>query len=388
MEHLWDFYDRENVNFKRGKGVYLYEEGFWQDKAYLDFSAGGAVNNLGYGNKAVNRALIKHAKLGIWHLSNYYKNRSAEKLAKMFYKATGFEKIFFTNSGAEAVELSIKVARKYKGKTDIISLVGAFHGRTYGAMSASFNASKKEGFAPFLEGFSFAEKNLASIEEKITSNTAAVIIEPIQGAEGVNFLGFKFLYDLKQLCLKYNILLIVDEIQTGMGRCGKLFCYEYANIIPDIVLSSKGIASGFPFGAVLTSEDIASKIPRDMHGGTFNTNLLGVAAAAITLKKINSKKILKNAKEMGEVLEIGLWDLKSHFPSIVEEIKGYGLMKGIKINSKFNAKEIMLRLTKEQNVLVGVAGGNVIKITPPIIIKEKDLRIGIIKIKNLFNTLR
>ena len=388
MQYLWDFYERENVNFKRGKGVYLYEEGFWKERAYLDFSAGGAVNNLGYGNKAVNRALIKHAKLGVWHLSNYYKNKSAEKLARMFYKATGFEKVFFTNSGAEAVELSIKVARKYKGKTDFISLVGAFHGRTYGAMSASFNEAKKEGFGPFLYGFSFAEKDIASIEAKITPNTAAIIIEPVQGAEGMNFLGIKFLYDLKQLCLKYDILLIVDEIQTGMGRCGKLFCYEYAKIMPDIVLTSKGIASGFPFGAVLTSKDIASKMSNATHGGTFNANLLGVAAAIATLKKINNKKVLANAKEMGDILEIGLRELKSHFPSIVEEIKGYGLMRGLKINSKFHAKEIMLRLTKEYNLLVGVAGGNVIKITPPIIIKEKDLKIGIIKIKNLFNTLR
>lgn len=388
MSYFWDFYEREQINFACGKGCYLYTRGIFREEKYLDFNCGGAVNNLGYGNKAVKKALIKQAKTGLWHSSNYYKNKKAEKLAHMLCKATGFEKVFFTNSGTEAVELAIKAVRKYSEKKEIICLENGFHGRTFGAMSASFNTSKKEIFAPLLEGFVFAKPSIKDLEEKITPNTAAIIMEPVQGAEGMNYLGLDFLKDVKTFCVKNNILLILDEIQTGMGRTGKLFMHQHTEASPDILLSSKAIASGFPFGAVFTFNNIALNLQNKSHGGTFNSNLLGVEMAIATFKQINSRKILNNALKISALLEKALADLQSHFPSVIEEIKGYGMLRGLKINEKFNAKEIMFRLTAEEKLLVGLSNFNVLRITPPIIINEKELMEGISKLKKLFKTLR
>jgi acetylornithine/N-succinyldiaminopimelate aminotransferase len=395
MKYLWNVHERDDVTFSKGKGVYLFSRTFLKNKKYLDFNAGGGVNSLGYGNKKVIRAISKQVKK-IWHLSNYYQNKLAEKLASELCKTVnsekGFNKVFFTNSGTEGVEFAIKTARKFfrsqdVNKFEIISLENGFHGRTYGSLSASANSKYKEGFGPFLEGFINVKAEISEIEKKISEKTAAILVEPIQGADGINFLGWEFLTNLKTLCEKYNILLIFDEVQTGMGRTGKLFAFQHTEIIPDIMILSKGIAAGFPFGAVLTREEIANSIGLSSHGGTFNANLLGIVAARSTLSQINKAAFLENVVNSSAILELELQSLKKDFPNFIISVKGFGLMRGLELSSSLNAKELVKQFSKKERLLLGTAAHNVLRITPPLIITPDEIKLGISKIQNFLSNL-
>lgn len=385
MNYFWNVHDREDINFTSGEGVYL----FANKKSYLDLNAGGAVNSLGYNNKKLVEVLKNQADK-IWHLSNYYQNKMAEKFAEELCLKAGMEKTFFVNSGTEGIELAIKTARKFfceKGANEIIALTNAFHGRTLGALSATHNHIYKKGFGDLLSGFVHAEPSIASIKEHITSKTVAIIVEPIQGEGGINFLGFEFLKELRKLCDEKGSLLILDEVQTGMGRTGKLFAFQYAGIKPDILVLAKGIAGGFPFGAVITSKKIASSIQNGNHGGTFGGNLLGLAVAREALKQISTTKFLNNVQLSSKTLQEELIKLKLEFPKIVEEIKGFGLMRGIKLNENINLKELASNLALKEHVLFGKASGNVLRITPPLIITLEEIKMGIQKLRNQLEKL-
>jgi acetylornithine/N-succinyldiaminopimelate aminotransferase len=383
--YIWNTHVREQIDFEKGKGVYLQAE---NGEKYLDLSAGGAVNSLGYSNKKLVFALIEQSKK-IWHLSNYYRNKKAESLAEEFFKASAFDASFFCNSGSEAVEGAIKLTRKYfhslgSKKYEIISLQKSFHGRTMGALSTSSNPLHTEGYGPFLKGFISATPDIKKIEKTITAQTAAIIVEPIQGEGGINFLGWEFLFKVKELCARKNILLIFDEVQTGMGRTGKLFAFEWAGVRPDIVVLAKGIAGGFPMGAVLTTKRLANVINPGSHGTTFGGNLLAITCAIATLKQINQPGFLNNVLEASGQLEVELQKLIKSFPELITEIKGFGLMRGISIKSEINAKEISKAIFEEK-VLVGVVSGNVIRITPPLIITAAEIKKGFSKIKKVLN---
>ena len=385
MNYFWNVHDREDINFTSGEGVYLLAN----KKGYLDLNAGGAVNSLGYNNKKLIEVLKKQADK-IWHLSNYYQNKMAEKFAEELCLKAGMEKAFFLNSGTEGIELAIKTARKFffeKGPIEIIALKNAFHGRTMGALSATHNPIYKKGFGDLLSGFIHTEPTITSIKEHITSKTAAIIVEPIQGEGGINFLRFEFLKELRTLCDEKGILLILDEVQTGMGRTGKLFAFQHAGIAPDILVLAKGIASGFPFGAVLTSKKIADSIQKGNHGGTFGGNLLGLVVASEVLKQISTTKFLKNVQAASKTLQEELHKLKLEFPKIIEEVKGFGLMRGIKLNENINLKELTSNLALKEQVLFGKASGNVLRITPPLIITPEEIKMGIQKLRNQLEKL-
>ena len=392
MAYLWNVHKRQDISFTSGSGCYLFSRKFiFKKEKYLDFNSGGGVNSLGYSHPNLVSAITKQAKK-IWHLSNYFESTMAESLSKKLCKLSGFDKVFFVNSGAEGVEFAFKVARRFffnqnKEKYEIISLKTGYHGRTMGALSACANEFYRKGFGPLLEGFIHAEPNIEDIKQKITPKTAGIIVEPIQGNEGIMFLGWKFLQELRELCTKNDILLILDEIQTGVGRTGKFFAYEHANIKPDILILAKGIAGGFPLGAVLSSEEIANSIPISGHGGTFGGNLLGVAVAKETVKQIASEGFLNHLTLISKVIDDELNALQKSFPNIIEEVRGFGLMRGLKINKNISVEEVMKEALKKEHLILGSASGGVIRITPPLIITEEEFKSGIQKIRAILSKL-
>jgi acetylornithine/N-succinyldiaminopimelate aminotransferase len=393
MSYLWNVHQRESLTFQSGKGVFLItKNSLLQKRRYLDFNAGGAVNSLGYGNKGLIKALKRQAGK-IWHLSNYYENRLAEKLATNLCKLAGLKKAFFVNSGSEGVEFALKVARRFfyskgEGRYEIISLKRGYHGRTMGALSASANPKYREGFEPLCEGFIHVNENLAEIEAQISSKTCAIILEPVQGAEGMHFLGWDFLKEVRKLCDKHGILLILDEIQTGIGRLGSFFAFEKAGIKPDILILAKGIAGGFPLGAVLSSDEIANSLPIGGHGGTFGGNLLGVSVALETISQISKPPFLENVITSSAMLEFCLQEVKHDFPHIVDEVRGFGLMRGLKINNNIDVKNLIATLSRQEELLCGTASGNVLRITPPLIITPEEVKEGMTRLKRLFSKIK
>lgn len=383
---LWKTHKRERVNFKTGRGVFLYKKRlFVFNNKYLDFTSGGGVVNLGYNNKNVKHAIARQLRTGILHLSNYYLNNLAEGYAKALCLASGFETAFFTNSGTESNEAAIKLVRKYFAKNDkqkyeIISLTGAFHGRTLGSLSATYNVKYRQGFEPLCEGFVFSDPK--NIEEKITEKTAAIILEPIQGEGGVNFLGFDTIEAIYNLCKKYKILLIFDEVQTGFGRTGKLFSYQHTKIKPDIITCAKGIANGIPFGAVLTRKEISDCIEEGSHGGTFGGNLIAVSSAKATLQQINNNDFLDKVSEVANYVKDKLFNLKGEFPDLILEVRGFGLMLGIKMADVCDINEVKNLAVKER-LLLGVCSSNIIRITPPLVISKEEVDVGVRKLKNV-----
>ncbi len=392
MSYLWNVHQREALTFESGKGVFLFNKNsLLQKRRYLDFNAGGAVNSLGYSNKGIVKAL-KRQSGKIWHLSNYYQNNLAEKLAKKLCNLAKMDKAFFVNSGSEGVEFALKVARRFfyskeVGKHEIISLKRGYHGRTMGALSASSNLKYREGFEPLCGGFVQVNENLAEIEDTISSKTCAIILEPVQGAEGMHFLGWDFLKGVRKMCDKHGILLILDEVQTGIGRLGSFFAFEKADIKPDIVVLSKGIAGGFPFGAVLSSEEIANEMPQGGHGGTFGGNLLGVSVALEAISQISKPSFLENVISSSAMLDFFLQDLQHSFPHIIQELRGFGLMRGLKITDKIDVKNLISTISRQEELLCGTASGNVLRITPPLIIKPEEIKYGMTRLQRLFSKL-
>jgi len=372
-------YKRININFISGKGSWLYTK---KDK-YLDFSSGIAVNCLGHANKKLITAINKQSKK-LWHVSNAFLIPEGEKLAQRLVKKTFADSIIFQNSGAEATEAAIKVARRYfysigkENKVNIICIKNSFHGRTLAAIHASGSKKMIQGFGPKVTGFKHFEfGNHKQLKKLINKNTAAIMIETVMGEGGIKVIPSWCIKALRELCDKKGILLILDEVQCGIGRSGKFFAFEYAGVKPDIVPIAKGIGGGFPIGAVLMTKKVARAMIPGTHGSTFGGNPLAMAVGNAVLDQIN-KTLLNNVNKMSKYFLFNLNILKKKYPRIIKEVRGIGLLIGIQLHqdqTKF-IKKLM-----DNKLLTIRAAENVIRILPPLNVKksEIDLALKIIK---------
>ena len=366
-------YARFDIYFEKGKGVYLYDT---NGKKYIDMLAGIAVNTLGYNHLELTKAICKQAEKVI-HVSNLFKIKPQEEVAKILVKnSIKNGKVFFCNSGAEANETAIKLVRKYfydKGKPEkheIITFTGGFHGRTIGSLTATAQPKYHEGFKPLLQGIKYAEfNNIESLKETITENTAGIMFEIIQGEGGVNPIDKEFLNEIIKISKENEILIVLDEVQTGIGRTGKFFAYQHFDFQPDIITSAKGLAGGVPIGAVIAKEEIAKSFTPGTHGSTFGGNYLSTTAAKVVLTEILKDNFLEKVKEKGEYL-------KNKLREIGLSPKGIGLMIGVDLPENINAKEIVKECIKN-GLIIGIAGKNTLRFVPPLVINYKEIDEGI-----------
>ena len=381
MSYLAKNYNRKKISFKYGKGSFLYST---NGKKYLDFVQGIAVNSLGHAHPKLINTINKQSKK-LWHVSNAFQIPEGEMLAKKFAKKTFADYVMFQNSGAEATEAAIKVARRYfysigkPKKNRILCIKNSFHGRTIAAIYASGSKKMTEGFGPKVGGFDHFEfGNQKSLISKITKNTAAIMVEPIMGEGGIKVIPDWFLKNLRRICNKKNILLILDEVQCGIGRSGDFFAFEKSKVKPDIVPIAKGIGGGFPIGAVLMNKKAASGMIFGTHGSTFGGNPLAMSVGNSVMDIIHNKKFLNNVKKISKYFLTNLNKIKEKYPKVINEIRGRGLLIGIQLKTdqvKFIKKLI------DNKLLTIRAAENVVRILPPLNVKksEIDLAIKIIK---------
>ena len=372
-------YARQDLVFARGEGVWLISE---SGERYLDFGSGVAVNNLGHAHPRLVAALAEQAEK-LWHTSNLYRVSGQEVVAARLAELTFAEKIFFCNSGAEACEGAIKVARRYQfvsGHSErqrIITFNGAFHGRTLATLAAGGNEKYLEGFAPNADGFdNLPFGDHAALEAAITPATAAIMIEPVQGEGGVRSVPAQCLQGLRALCDQHGLLLIFDEVQTGIGRSGKLFAHEWAGVTPDVMAVAKGLGGGFPVGAVLATAEAAKGMTPGTHGSTFGGNPLAMAVAAAVLEIVSEPGFLEDVQLKALRLKQGLASLKDRFPSVVEDVRGVGLLTGLKLKSGVAPAALVKAAIGEHLLLIG-AGDNTVRVLPPLIVSEAEIANGI-----------
>ncbi|MBL8846301.1 MAG: aspartate aminotransferase family protein [Hyphomicrobium zavarzinii] len=370
-------YARQNIVFARGEGSWLETEA---GERYLDFGSGVAVNALGHAHPRLVAALTEQAGQ-LWHTSNLYRVAGQEKLAGRLVEVTFADKVFFCNSGAEACEGAIKAARRYHyvaGNPErwrIITAQGAFHGRTLATLAAAGNPKYLEGFGPEAPGFDHVPfGDLEAVRQAIGPETAAVMIEPVQGEGGVHVGAADYLRGLRALCDEAGILLVFDEVQTGVGRSGKLFSHEWSGITPDIMAIAKGIGGGFPLGAVLATERAASGLTAGTHGSTFGGNPLATAVGSAVLDVVLEPGFLEGVQQKALRLRQSLARIQDQFPSLVTEVRGQGLLAGIKVNAA--PPDVVAAALSEKLLVVG-AGDNVVRLLPPLTVDEQEIGEGI-----------
>ena len=381
MSALAKNYNRRKISFKKGKGSFIYAN---NGKKYLDFVQGIAVNSLGHANPYLINAVNKQSNK-LWHVSNAFIIPEGERLAKRLTQKTFADYVMFQNSGTEATEAVIKVARRYfysigqPKKNRILCIKNSFHGRTIAAIFASGSKKMTEGFGPKVKGFDHFEfDNLKSLKKSITNRTAAIMVETIMGEGGIKVISKKFLKEIRKICNKKKILLILDEIQCGIGRSGKFFAYEYSNIKPDIVPIAKGIGGGFPIGAVLMNKKAASGMIPGTHGSTFGGNPLAMSVGNAVLDQIFKKGFLKNVQKISKYFHSELKKIQKQYSNIIKEVRGVGLLIGLQLHSD---QSKFIQKLMDNNLLTIKAGENVIRLLPPLTVKKKevDLAIKIIK---------
>ena len=372
QEYLLKTYSRKNVLFKKGDGIWLYSDS--GDK-FLDCASGIAVNILGHCNKKLVKVLTEQAN-NLWHTSNLYRVENQEKLAKLLVENTFADKVFFTNSGTEAIECAIKMARAYHSKLnqerhEILSFDGCFHGRSMAAISTSNSDKMKEGFGPLIPGFkSLSFNDRDALYQNISDKTAAVIVEPIQGEGGIRSFSSEILKLIRSLCDDTGALLIIDEIQCGLGRSGKLFAHELFDLKPDIMTIAKGIGGGFPLGACLSTDNASIGMVKGKHGSTYGGNPLACAVGCEVMTNVLEKGFLDNVRIISGYFSQKMLGLVSEFPSVFEELRGSGLMLGLK------TKIENISFTNEafnQNLLLAPASDNVVRILPPLNITKQEV---------------
>ena len=380
MSALFGTYQRSDLAFVRGEGMRLFTE---DGTAYLDFNSGIGVNVLGHHDPHLVEALKEHSEK-VWHVSNIFTVPEAERLAERLTRVSFADKVFFTNSGAEALECAIKTARRYfhdlgePDRSDIIAFTGSFHGRTLGTIAAGGNPSYLEGFGPPAGGFKHTKPgDLAAVEALVDKNTAAILIEPVQGEGGVTAMTTDYLKGLRELCDRHGMLLILDEVQCGMGRTGRLFAHEWAGITPDIMAIAKAIGGGFPLGACLATEEVAKCMVPGTHGSTYGGNPMACAIGNAVLDRVLAPGFVEHAEAMGQRLHWHLQQLAQRFPDHIVELRGKGLIAGIKITPP--VRDFVARL-RDHGLLAVAAGDNVLRLLPPLIVTEKDIEeaVGII----------
>ena len=383
MSALLNNYTRKKISFVKGKGCYLYST---DGKKYLDFVQGIAVNSLGHCHDHLVKAISNQSKK-LWNVSNAFIIPEQERLARRITQNSFADYVAFQNSGAEATELAIKVARKYfysKGqpkKNRILCLNNSFHGRTLATIFASNSKKATEGFGPKVDGFDhFDFADHRSLEKSITKKTAAIMVETIMGEGGIKVIPDYCLKGLRKLCNKKKILLILDEVQCGIGRTGKFFAFEYAGIIPDIVPIAKGIGGGFPIGACLMTKKVALCMGPGSHGSTFAGNPLAMSAGNAVLDEILKKGFLKNVQTISRHFHTELNKLQSEFPSIIKEVRGLGLLTGIKITPDQN---IFIKKLLKNKLLTIRAAENVVRLLPPLNVKKENINEAIVILRKV-----
>ena len=366
-------YARQDVVFERGEGPWLISTA---GERYLDFASGVAVNALGHAHPKLIAALTGQAEK-LWHCSNLYRIAGQERLAERLCEATFAGKVFFSNSGAEACEGAIKLARRYHfvgghpERTRIITFKGAFHGRTLATIAAAGNEKYLEGFGEPAPGFDIVPfGDLDAVEKAIGPNTAAIMVEPVQGEGGIRVGSIQFLKALRKLCDDNGLLLVLDEVQCGMGRTGKLFAHEWADITPDVMAVAKGIGGGFPVGCFMATSEAAKGMVAGTHGSTYGGNPLAMAVANAVLDAVLEPGFLERVNEAGLRLKQELARVKDENPDVVEEVRGSGLLAGIKVKPPMG--EVVAACTAEKLLTVG-AGENVVRLLPPLNVSDAEI---------------
>jgi acetylornithine/N-succinyldiaminopimelate aminotransferase len=372
---------RVHLAFERGEGVWLVAT---DGERYLDFTSGVAVNALGHAHPHLVAALTEQAAK-LWHVSNLYEIPEAERVAARLCEASFADVVFFCNSGAEAVECAIKTARKYQAvngnpeRYRIITYEGAFHGRTLATLAAGGQKKYLEGFGPVVEGFDqvpFAD--LEATKKAIGSETAAIMIEPLMGEGGLRVMAPSFLRALRELCDQHGLLLVFDEVQTGMGRTGELFAYQRAGVAPDIMALAKALGGGFPVGACLATREAAKGMTAGTHGSTFGGNPLAMSAANATLDVMLAPGFFEHVQRISILFRQRLAELKDRYPSVIAEVRGEGLLIGVR--AVVPAAELVDATRAEKMITLG-AGDNVVRLLPPLIISEAELAEGVTRLE-------
>ncbi len=377
MSSILNTYNRKKITFTKGKGSFLYDT---KGKKYLDFVQGIAVNCLGHSNDHLIKSIYKQSKR-LWHISNVFTIPEQERLAKRLTQKTFADFVAFQNSGAEATEAAIKFARRYfyskgkKNKNRVLCINNSFHGRTLATIFASNSKKATEGFGPKVDGFDhFNFGDHKGLEKSITNRTAAIMVETILGEGGIKVIPDYCLIGLRKLCNKKNILLILDEVQCGIGRSGKFFAFEHAKIKPDIVPIAKGIGGGFPIGAVLVNKKVASGMKPGIHGSTFGGNPLAMSAGNAVMDVMFKKDFLGNVTKNGKYFLKELNKLKEKYPKIIKEIRGKGLLIGLCLHK--NQTNFIKKLL-DNNLLTVRAAENVVRLLPPLNVTKKEINLGL-----------
>jgi acetylornithine/N-succinyldiaminopimelate aminotransferase len=366
-------YARVNVVFERGEGAWLVSTA---GDRYLDFASGVAVNALGHAHPKLIAALTEQAGK-LWHSSNLYRVAGQERLAERLCEVTFADQVFFCNSGAEACEGAIKLARRYhyvSGRPErwrLVTFTGAFHGRTLATIASAGNPKHLEGFGEPADGFDIVPfGDLEAAEKAIGPSTAGIMVEPVQGEGGVNVASNQWLESLRQLCDRHGLLLVLDEVQTGMGRTGKLFAHEWAGFTPDVMAVAKGLGGGFPIGAVLATKEAAKGMMAGTHGSTFGGNPLATAVGNAVLDAVLEPGFLDHVQAMALRFKQQLARLKDEYPHVVEEVRGSGLLTGIRVKPPMG--DVVAACAAEKLLTVG-AGDNVVRLLPPLNVAEEEL---------------
>ncbi|PPB80641.1 acetylornithine/N-succinyldiaminopimelate aminotransferase [Albidovulum inexpectatum] len=365
-------YNRAPLSFTHGQGSWLFDEG---GERYLDLAAGIAVNALGHADPRLVSALTEQAGR-LWHVSNLYRIPQQQELADLLCQTSFADTVFFTNSGTEAAELAIKMARRYwfeKGdpRPGIITFQGAFHGRSTGAIAAAGSEKMTQGFGPLMPGFlQVPFGDLDALRAAIGPDTGAVMVEPIQGEGGIRALADEDMATIRAICDEFGLLLILDEVQCGMGRTGRLFAHEWAGIVPDIVMVAKGIGGGFPLGAVLARENAAAAMTAGSHGSTYGGNPLACAVGLAVSRIVSEPEFLQDVARKGAALRAELQALVDANPDLFEEVRGRGLMLGLKCRV---APANLVQAGYRARVLTVPAADNVVRVLPPLNITDAEI---------------
>jgi len=373
MSALLPTYARSGLSFARGEGAFLFTE---TGERYLDFSSGIAVTALGHAHPHLVKALTEQAKK-VWHVSNLHDIAEQERLGERLCAATFADRVFFANSGAEAVEASIKAARRYhyvNGAPEryrLVTFEGAFHGRTLATIAAGGQAKHLEGFGPPVDGFDQVSGfNIKAVEAAIGDETAGVLLEPIMGESGMREVPYRFLQDLRALCDEKGVLLVLDEVQTGVGRTGRFYAHEWAGITPDVMASAKGLGGGFPVGACFATEAVGQAMTPGSHGSTFGGNPLAMAVGNAVLDVVLAPGFLERVAQMGLRLKQRLAGLADEHSDVIAEVRGQGLMIGLKC--KVENLQLLAGL-RDRGMLSVQAGDNVVRLLPPLIVGEEEI---------------
>ncbi|MED1862142.1 acetylornithine transaminase [Fictibacillus nanhaiensis] len=379
MSALFPTYKRKQIELQKGNGTYVYDQ---DNKKYLDFTSGIAVTSLGHCHPEVVATLQKQSER-IWHTSNLFEIQQQELLALTLVKHTQLDLAFFCNSGAEANEGAIKLAKKFTKKNKIITFNDSFHGRTFGSMSATGQQKIKEGYGPLVSTFIHLPWNdIEQLKDQVDNDTAAIMMEVIQGEGGIKSADLDFYKEVQEICEKEDVLLIIDEVQTGIGRTGKRYAYEHFGLNPDIVTLAKGLGNGFPIGAMLGKRKLAEAFGPGSHGTTFGGNPLACAVSQSVLNIIFHDEFLNEVVRKGKSFKKKLEDYLGKFPS-VKEIRGEGLLIGIECE---RAEEVIVSLEK-QGLLTVPAGKHVIRLLPPLNVTDEELSIALNTIQRAFNNM-